>query len=104
MKKSLMIVLIALCSTPCFALDGNELLGRCEDKDDGFQASAYCTGYVAGAADTLVGDSWICTSSGVTHGQMRKVVEKYLRNNPEYLHYDAVELVKNALQKAFSCE
>jgi len=107
MKKLLPLILI-LFAAPCFAdFTGNWLLERCERNDDGsasyYQDDAYCIGYVAGAADILNDVSEICID-GIQYGQMRKVVEKYLRNNPELLHRNADILVRNALQKAFPCK
>jgi len=104
MKKSLIIVLLALCSTPCFAIDGidgNELQKACESEsnaDDGF-----CVGYIIGAADAFLSVGFIC-SKGIQYGQIRKVVLKYLRNNPERLHYSANSLVGVALAEAFPCK
>jgi len=107
MKKLLIIVLMALCSTPCFAWDGNQLLGYCEHKEDGsgsyHQSIAWCSGYISGASDTLRSTGVICLA-GIKYGQVRKVVEKYLRNYPELLHHNADILVKNALVKAFPCK
>ncbi len=107
MKRLLIIVLMALCSTPCFAWDGNRLLHDCEHKDDGsvsyYQERAYCTGYIVGAANTLSDTRVICIG-GIKYGQLKKVVKKYLTNNPELLHYNADILVRNALVKAFPCK
>jgi len=83
------------------------LLRYCEYKDDGsvsyYQEHAYCGGYIWGAADTF-GDMFIICIDGITYGRLRKVVKKYLTNNPELLHYNADILVKNALVKAFPCK
>ncbi len=98
---------MALCSTPSFAWDGNKLLDLCEQKNDGsasyYQDAFAGLGYIAGAADTLNDMSIICTE-GLTYGQMRRVVKKYLTNNPELLHRNANILVEDALQKAFPCK
>jgi len=109
MKKLLPLILI-LFVTPslCFSgWDGNKLLRYCKYKDDGsvsyYQEHAYCGGYIWGAADTL-GDMFIICIDGITYGRLRKVVKKYLTNNPELLHHNADILVKNALVKAFPCK
>ncbi|MFP6801731.1 MAG: Rap1a/Tai family immunity protein, partial [Pseudomonadales bacterium] len=39
--------------------------------------------------------------NGVTAGQLRKIVVKYLNENPEELHLTAGSLVSNALNEAF---
>jgi len=101
MKRLLIIVLLALCSTPCFAWDGNQLLGYCDHA--GSSEYHLCLGYVAGVADRLNWMSIICIG-GIKYSQMSKVVEKYLTNNPELLHRNANNLVKNALVKAFPCK
>lgn len=106
MKKSLIIVLLTLCSTPCFAYDGNELLEVCEVKKGSstyYQDDAYCSGYITGAAHAYSNSDMICVGE-IGYGQSQKVVLKYLRNNPELLHQYADVLVKNALAEAFPCK
>ena len=106
MKKSLIVVLLALHSTPCFSWDGNELQKFCEDEKESstyYQNNAYCNVYLASASGALDNAHVICID-GHKHGQVRNVIENYIRDNPEHLHYNADVLVKNAhLPSTFAC-
>jgi hypothetical protein len=44
-----------------------------------------------------------CRAKGVTVGQQKLIVEKYLRENPDKLHLPFARLALDALQKAFPC-
>ena len=59
----------------------------------------YCLGYVASAADTHT--LLTCPPVGVTKGDLKRVVMKYLEENPQDLHKDAAGEVLNALLDAF---
>ena len=55
-------------------------------------------------SDALFDDEKICPSHGVVDQQIALVVKKYLSDHPESLNRDAVELVEDALKKAFPCK
>lgn len=107
---------------------GNTLSGWCDD--DERVGLMLCGAYVNGIVDTLaktqervnsiakyreafdvdsseltVGDPLPspCLPVGITGGQMRKVVTKYLNENPANLHHGAAILVYEALSEAFPC-
>lgn len=91
---------------------GNDLLENCTvDKSEViyYQRKALCMGYIQGVADSfacdkdLFGFRWR-SPAGVTTGQLLMVVEKYLRSNPNELHYSGSSLVAAALDQAFPCE
>ena len=106
MKKSLIIVLLALSSTLCFSWDGNELQSYCEDEKESnayYQNNAYCNVYLASTSGALDNANVICID-GHKHRQVRNAVENYFRDNPELLHQNADVLVRNALVKEFPCE
>ena len=63
-----------------------------------------CAEYTKGVADTLDATSMLCLPDGVTNGQQRAVVLKYLRDHPERLHELRSKLVRDALQKAWPCK
>ena len=44
-----------------------------------------------------------CLPAGVSGLQLRKVVNKYLNENPANLHHGAAALVYGALDEAFPC-
>jgi len=70
-----------------------------------------CHGYIMGVSDThstfvewkYIEPFW-CSPDGVTTGQEKAVVVKYLKENPQKLHLTASSLVMTALNATFPCE
>jgi len=62
--------------------------------------AGYCLGIVKGTSLT----TRVCTPDGVTVLQATRVVFKYLNDHPAQLHLPEVELIEEALSKAFPCE
>lgn len=105
--------------------DGNSLLNFCNYElqlYDGVEISAadqvkagFCTGFITGVGDLnttlneiqkdknagFVGSP--CMPTGVTTGQVVRVVVKFLKDNPENLHMPAAALTIGAIRKAFPC-
>lgn len=67
-----------------------------------FLNNGYFTGYIVGVAEMLDG-LIICVPSGVKVGQLRGIVQKYIKANPEKWNRPAGELVLDALKPAFPC-
>ena len=93
------------------ALTGNELQEYCSGpKGSGFglACAEYIHGFVSGflAADhTKRKDARIlCFPMDATIGQARRIVEKYMRDNPQSLHQDASIIVGKAILLAFPCK
>ena len=88
-------------------IDGNKLLADIQNKENNYFVFGTALGYVVGVADRVGSDprSWslICPEEHVTQGQMVKVVQKYLEDHPETLHFRAASLVVSALHQAFPC-
>jgi Rap1a immunity proteins len=61
-------------------------------------------GLISGVGNVLSGHSIFCPPSSVTGGQVHDIVGKFLKNNPEHLHLNAVVLIEAALTKAFPCK
>mgnify|MGYP005988653749 CR=1 FL=1 len=80
---------------------GNTLLEACERDDASFREGV-CYGYVYGVVDVLSGEQF-CAPSNVTASQFVNIVIKYLKQNPENLHYNAAVLVAFALAQVFPC-
>ena len=87
-----------------YFLTGNNLLDTCEESDGA------CLGYVMGVADRISSEQAlpkakqvICVPVEATGKQVKDVVVKYLRSQPEQRHLPAPALVWNALQKSFPC-
>lgn len=89
--------------------NGGRLLKEC--KSDSALAINVCLGYIVGMADyedqlqdwSILDEPIFCTPDGVTVGQLKKVVIKYLDERPERLHLTASSLTANALRTAFPC-
>lgn len=104
--KRLVVTALICCSTPAFAQDsvvsyfkdGNQLLQNCDRSSDFDQG--ICAGYVIGAVDGLsakVGK----IPDGVTIGQMKDVIIKYLVDHPESRNSPAASLVYLAVLEAW---
>lgn len=111
--QSFMATLFILAmSMPVQALTGNELLKYCEEGNNEalkvhFQSNAFCLGYVTGASEGLFyadNRNVVCFSDGVTVEQLKKVVMKYLNDNPQKLHESYVPLIYSSIKEAFPCK
>jgi len=116
----LAVFLVVIFSFESIVKAGNvtslELLQWCEaglgSNPDSFNlilCTSYITGVGEGYGTTLTHiypsrDRLICLPNNVTRGQAARVVLKYLKNNPETLHYLASYQTLVALQKAFPCK
>ena len=54
-------------------------------------------------ADLMKNSPWCITIEGATSQQAVEVVKKYLSNNPEQLHRNARELIRDAFHAAWPC-
>lgn len=130
MKYAIMVLaLVGVLATPrlAAALTGNDLLKVCGSGETGKLA---CNSYVHGWRDAFSAaniikihaqnnwrpgevptqkqashnrEMWVCIPKGVSYSQMRKVLLKYLRDNPEKLNETSNFLTLKAIQKAFRC-
>ena len=104
----LSLVLMLLFASPVRANfeNGNSLYTDCT-KERGFN-TGYCMGYVGGVTDIMSDGTplygWkACFPKGVSLGQIKDVVTRWLANNPQHRHYNAASLVAEALEEAFPC-
>lgn len=109
-------IAVALSGSPALAQEsvdplgsGNGLLDSCTNADSMLRKGV-CIGYISGASDALqMLDSdkeakrYICTPAGVTRGQIRDVVIKYLTDHPQSRQNPAEALIFVALAEAFPC-
>ena len=109
------VLLGIFVSSNSYALTGDHLYQRCANLDASIENHAskcnqalvdtvMCRWYVLGMADALVDAQKICPSDHVVDQQLALVVKKYLSDHPESFDMDAVELVEDALKKAFPCK
>jgi len=99
---STILLISTLHSSPVLAT-GNTLLKDCNDYTvaKGTYGQGYCMGLIIGVSQT---SSRICLPKGVTNKQQVLVVEKYLKNTPEELHYSASSLAEYALSMVWPCK
>jgi hypothetical protein len=80
---------------------GNDLVADCQLNIP--SAEGFCYGYVFGVYDVSEAMGGICPPDGVVGEQIVSIVRKYLKENPESLHYSAASLVVIALDTVFPC-
>ena len=92
--------------TPSFAyfIDGNKLYSECTQ-----DASLFCLGYIDGISDGLdlaraTNSRQQCAPVGVSAGQVKDVVVRYLYNHPESRNLEAGYLVVAAIGDAWNCK
>ncbi len=117
--QSCIVALFVLAmSLPAQAITGNKILEYCKKKEVtkdsnivDFQNDASCRGFIVGAVDGmhyfnlyLNLQNKFCFPKGVTSGQIRKVVVKYLEDNPQRLHEYYVPIIFSAMKEAFPCK
>lgn len=114
----LVFLSLVLCSADSYAeFDSGNLLakncafGEASDEAINYYANGQCSGVITGTVDAIdyyqsLGENpeLICVPDGVTRGQAKKVVQKYMEDNPAQLHYTATLVIWAALREAFPCE
>ncbi len=99
MKKLLAALLFV--SSSAHAITGNELLASLENKEPGIQL--YGIGFVTAIAD-ITRNTLQCSPALSTYGQVKDVVIKYMKENPETRHLEAFYIVSDALRKIWPCK
>jgi hypothetical protein len=83
-------------------VDGNRLLAMCSVK-----APGECDAYLSGVADSIEAQgrakAEACIPTAVTGTQLRDVVIKYMRDNPQTRQMHAGALTMKAFSAAFPC-
>jgi Rap1a immunity proteins len=114
------IAAVALIFASCPAESNNfytaqELQTDCSDHSASSISSIrtlLCLHYIAGFVDGIRANEdpkrsaeklW-CFPKGITLGQARQVIEKYMRDNPQVLHLEAAGVAGLALLTAFPCK
>jgi hypothetical protein len=104
---------LVIAISESYALTGAELYQFCTQARDSsgyLSCNAYVRGFADGIflADIMAGKGKrLCTpvaGSAIEHTQARLIIEKYLRNHPEFLHEQAGYLAALALYDAFECK
>lgn len=101
-----MIGLIAMFAAAVHGdfVNGNQLLAMCET--NGVECARY-TEAVSDTLDAMEGmggmKEYYCSTNGVTVGQIRDIVLKYLREHPESRNEGAAGIAFVALADVFPC-
>ncbi len=80
---------------------GSWLSSACEEAVA--TSGSTCLTYVTGVFDTLQLLQAVCAPAGATNDQAARVVQKFLRDNPQRLHEHRVVLAVEALVREFPC-
>lgn len=104
----LLIALILPLGAQAGFFSGNLLSEVCSDTQDNPHKVGNCTGYILAIADVMERDYYrafntSCLPSQAGSSQLKKVVVKWLDDNPANLHLPAQYLITNALIEGFGC-
>jgi hypothetical protein len=96
MKNLLIAAILTMMATNAFAeISGNEYMNYSYSEQ---------VSYIAGITDALIFMNVICgTDQHQTYGQLKNVVDKFLRNNPEQTHFSMSFLYGTSIMSAFNC-
>lgn len=105
-------ILAALPFTAQSAQDGNELLNDCSaaisiaekrNITENRIGAGYCLGLIQGVFALINDDKRVCAPKQLATIQIARVIVKYLKKNPKYLHYDYSLLAMIAIQETWPC-
>jgi len=100
------ILTACLLATPVAAhaahLDGNALMAKCSTGDTK-GCFIYLEGFNAALSEFPIAGRPACVPEGVTGSQMRDVVLKLLRDEPQNRERPAARLIMRAFAKAWPC-
>ena len=101
-----MMLATALLAAPAAAhaarLDGNALMAKCSTADTK-GCFIYLEGFNAALSEFPISGRPACVPEGVTGSQMRDVVLKLLRDEPQNRERPAARLIMRAFAKAWPC-
>jgi hypothetical protein len=86
--------IIATCAVPT---------GKSKDDPKAWMRATECYGYVRGSGDAFIG-SGACLPAAVTTQQLVDVTVKFLRNNPQHRHLDAIQIFVESWGEAWPCQ
>jgi len=81
---------------------GNELFAECSSLGDQFD-QGICYGFIVGVTDAMLVNNVACIPKSVQVGQVRSVVINALTADPVHRDAAAVDLVADAIAKAWKC-
>lgn len=96
----LAVVVVAFSPVYSFGMTGGKLKKYADSELDLNRGIFY--GYITGILDVRKDEA--CLPQRVTNGQINTIVENYLREHPEVLHFPADAIVIVAIQKSWPCQ
>jgi hypothetical protein len=82
---------------------GNSYLEACTADKGSFNMGT-CLGFIHGILQSQQRDErYFCAPNGITIGQARAIIIKYLNDNPDRRHYQFAALANMALARVFPC-
>lgn len=99
----------AWAQTPYDLSDGRDLQALCaaNTKDSNLNALAhtFCMGYIRGVMEQagLIKSPKACVPRGVSDEDMKKVVDRFLKQHPKSMQEKATTVINAAVQTTFHC-
>ncbi len=122
MRLGIVVLLVLWSATPTsmgaepYSLTGNDLLKACDgpykDKTEELASTNLCLGYIQGIQQfqhvitdlRRVAPLFCEPYQTGSYDQLRRLLVKWLKNNPEQLHRDARIVATAAYMQAFPCQ
>jgi hypothetical protein len=108
---AVLLAATAVCAqTPYDLSNGRDLQALCDanTKDASLNALAhtFCLGYIRGVTEQagMIKSPQACVPRGVSDEDMKKIVSRFLQQNPRYLRQKATAAIQAAMQSAFHCK
>jgi hypothetical protein len=106
MRKALLaLCMIVPLYTPTSVVaqnNGNDLLEYCTAQpQESYFRAGQCLGFINGVTTTSTNLG--CVPEGVTRGQAKDIVIRYLQQNPQRRHLGSSLLVEESFRNAFPC-
>lgn len=103
MKKLFLAICFFTATAQAAFIDGNKLLEYAREEERSGTSSGMLLGYIAGVHDAF-DTTAICTPPNATLGQLKAVVVKFLKENPEVWAKNGDNVIFLALGRAFPCK
>ena len=103
-KNFAVLLIFLLFTSSSYALSsGSDLLGYCDNYSQSKASfgQGLCLGMVLGVTSI---SKKVCPPDNVSNKQLVLVVEKYLSNTPQELHYSTHSLIEYSLEKVWPCK
>lgn len=107
MKKTILFLLLFACFSESHAktMSGKMALALCDNNVQcALIASSYSDGFSYALLALHAENTVYCMPAGTSSGSLGRVFRRYLRDNPEQLHFTAASLAVTAFSEEFPCK